>query len=83
MEKEISNKSRLAVVLFTAFLGPLGIHRFYLGKIGTGIIMLLLTIFFPFILPGIVVVVWTVIDLITVVSGLMKDKEGKIIKNWS
>jgi hypothetical protein len=29
-----------------------------------------------------VVGLWTFIDLIFAVSGIMKDKEGKLIKNW-
>ena len=37
---KISPKSRLAVTLFAFFLGGIGIHRFYLGKTGTGIIMI-------------------------------------------
>src|SRR5262249_28124639 len=31
------NKSWVATVFLCAFLGTLGIHRFYVGKIGTGI----------------------------------------------
>lgn len=26
--------------------------------------------------------IWTLIDFIFAVSGNMKDKEGKLIKNW-
>ena len=73
MEEDISPKSRLAVSLFAWFLGCLGVHRFYLGKIGTGIAMLLT-------LGGLGI--WTLIDFIYAVSGNMKDKEGKLIKNW-
>jgi len=36
----ISPKSRLAALLLCALLGVLGVHRFYVGKIGTGILML-------------------------------------------
>lgn len=72
----ISEKSRLAVTLLSILppnLGVNGIHRFYLGKIGTGIAMLLT-------LGGLGI--WTLIDFIYAVSGNMKDKDGKLIKNW-
>jgi len=50
-----------------------GIHRFYLGKIGTGILMLLT-------LGGLWI--WTIIDFIFAVSGNMKDRDGRLIRNW-
>ena len=71
--EEISPKSRLATTLLAWFLGIFGAHRFYLGKIGTAIAML-------FTLGGLGI--WALIDFIFAVSGSMKDKEGKVIKNW-
>jgi len=70
---DISPKSRLAVTLLAWFLGEFGAHRFYLGKIGTAIAMF-------FTLGGLGI--WALIDFIYAVSGNMKDKEGKLIKNW-
>ena len=69
----VSPKSRLAVTLLAWFLGEFGAHRFYLGKIGTAIAML-------FTLGGLGI--WALIDFIYAVSGNMRDKEGKLIKNW-
>ena len=71
--EEVSPKSRTAVTLLAFFLGCLGVHRFYLGKTGTAIAM---------ILTGGGLGVWYLIDLIRAVAGAMKDKEGKVIKNW-
>ena len=71
--EEISPKSRLATTLLAFFLGELGVHRFYLGKIGTGILMILT-------LGGLGI--WLLIDFIMAVAGIMKDKEGRPIKNW-
>ena len=71
--EEISPKSRLAVTLFAFFLGGLGIHRFYLGKIGTAILMIIT-------LGGLGI--WTLVDFIMAVAGGMKDKEGRPIKSW-
>jgi len=76
-EETVSPKSRLVVTLLAALpfamLGVGGIHRFYLGKIGTGVVQLVT-------FGG--VVVWQFIDFIMAVSGNMKDKEGKLIKTW-
>ncbi len=71
--EEISDKSRLAVSLFAWFLGVFGAHRFYLGKIGTGLLML-------FTAGGLGI--WSLVDFIMAVAGVMKDKDGKLIKNW-
>jgi TM2 domain-containing membrane protein YozV len=87
---DVSPKSRLAVTLLAWFLGDFGAHRFYLGKIGTAIAMLVLGIVgwstiwvvgfgLIFLIP---VGIWALIDFIYAVSGNMKDKEGKLIKNW-
>jgi TM2 domain-containing membrane protein YozV len=73
LDTNISEKSRLAVTLLAWFLGQFGIHRFYLGKIGTGILMIITA-------GGLGI--WQIIDFIYAVTGNMKDKEGKLIKNW-
>ena len=73
----VSSKSRLVTTLLCILpawlVGVAGIHRFYLGKIGTGILMLIT-------LGGLGI--WTLIDFIFAVSGNMKDKQGNLIKKW-
>jgi len=73
MENGESKKSRLAALLLCFFLGGLGIHRFYVGKIGTGIIWLL-----TLGLLGI----GALIDLVLIAVGTFKDKEGKNVIDW-
>ena len=89
--EEISSRSRLATVLLTCFLGIFGTHRFYIGKIRTAIVMLILSILYLvtvrfwgmiMIIPLAVVGLWALIDFIFAVSGIMRDREGKRIKNW-
>ena len=69
----ISPKSRLVTLLFCLFLGPLGVHRFYVGKVGTGILQL-------FTLGGIGI--WVLIDLIMIAAGSFRDKEGLRLFRW-
>ena len=69
----ISPKSRLIATLFCGFLGVIGVHRFYLGKIGTGVLM---------ILTGGGFGIWCLIDFILIVTGNFKDKEGLLVKDW-
>lgn len=75
----VSEKSRTATFILAFFLGTLGIHRFYVGKTGTGITMLLLTLS---IIGILVTAFWALIDWIMVVSGSFKDGEGKLITVW-
>ena len=63
----MGDKSKSTTFLLCYFLGGLGIHRFYLGKMITGILMLL---------TGGGFVIWWLIDLFRIVTGRLKDKEG-------
>lgn len=69
MEK--SEKGFVATLLLCILLGGLGVHRFYVGKIGTGILMLLT-------LGGLGI--WVLVDLIMIAVGSFKDKNGLQIK---
>lgn len=67
-----SKKNWLTTLLLSIFLGSLGVHRFYAGKIGTGILMLLT-------LGG--CGIWYWIDLIMIIMGKFTDKDGNMIVN--
>lgn len=60
--------SWLVALLLCVFVGPLGIHRFYVGKIATGILLLCT--------GGGLGVIW-LIDLIRILLGGFTDKDGR------
>ena len=68
-----SPKSRLAAAILAWFLGILGVHRFYVGKVGTGILMIVT-------LGGLGI--WALIDFIVILVGSFKDKQGRVLSNW-
>ena len=69
MEK--SDKNFVVAILLCLFVGAFGVHRFYVGKIGTGILQLIT-------LGGLGI--WALIDLIMIIVGAFKDKQGLLIK---
>jgi hypothetical protein len=63
----------LPALLLCFFLGWAGAHRFYVGKIGTGILMLLT--------GGVFGVLW-LIDFILLIVGAFTDKAGNRLTEW-
>ena len=66
-----SEKSFISTLLLCLLVGFLGVHRFYVGKTGTGILMLLT-------FGGLGI--WQLIDLIIIAIQRFKDSEGLPIK---
>jgi len=67
-EEECSvNQRRIIALVLCFFLGALGAHRFYVGKVGTGILQLVTFGGFG---------IWVLIDFIMILTGSFKDKNG-------
>lgn len=64
---------QLVAFLLCFFVGVLGIHRFYLGHIGIGIVQLLTA-------GG--CGIWTLIDFIRIITGDLKAKDGSEMESW-
>ena len=66
-----SDKSNTVAALLCFFIGFLGVHRFYVGKIGTGILQLVT-------FGGLGI--WALIDFIMIVLQKFTDSEGNVLK---
>ena len=71
MTTELSPKGFVPALLLCLLFGPFGVHRFYVGKIGTGILMLLTLGGFG---------IWTLVDMIIIITGNFRDGDGRLIK---
>ncbi len=60
-------KSKTTAIILSILLGELGVDRFYLGYTGLGILKLLTAGGFG---------IWWLIDLIMIVTGKLKAKDG-------
>tara|TARA_B100000029_G_scaffold201241_1_gene199454 strand:- start:199 stop:525 length:327 start_codon:yes stop_codon:yes gene_type:complete len=64
------DKDWVTTLLLCFFVGFLGVHRFYVGKIGTGILHLFTLGVFG---------IWTLIDIVFIILGKFTDSEGNLI----
>lgn len=69
----VSDRSRGVALGLGVVLGVFGAHRFYVGKVGTGLGML-------FTLGGFGL--WWLYDIILVATGEFADAEGKRLVRW-
>lgn len=69
-----TEKRILPAFLLCFFLGFLGLHRFYVGKVGTGILMLCT--------GGVFGILW-LIDFVSILIGSFKDKAGNKLTKWT
>lgn len=68
---DVSSKDFITTLLLCVLVGGLGIHRYYVGKIGTGILYTLTAGVFG---------IGILVDLIKIATGKFTDKDGKVIK---
>ena len=67
-----SEKDWLVALLLCILVGALGVHRFYVGKIGTGILWL--------ITGGCFLIGW-IVDIVMIANGSFTDGDGLPLKN--
>jgi TM2 domain-containing membrane protein YozV len=70
LREPTTNKSKIVAALLAFFLGVLGVHRFYLGRTGSGIVMLVLTIT---VIGTLITMPWSWIDTIRYL--VMSDRD--------
>lgn len=86
-QSTMSDKSKVAAALLSFFLGMFGIHRFYLGRVGSGVVMLICSIlgwittiiFVGYFLVAIVAI-WDVIDFIRILCNSLVDAQGRKLR---
>lgn len=80
LDPDASDRLILPAFLLAFFVGVFGAHRFYVGKTGSAIAMLVLTLTFV----GVIVsAIWATIDWIIIVCGEFRDVNEKRLRRWT
>lgn len=70
----VSKRKRIPAILLCLFFGLFGTHRFYVGKVGTGMLQMLT-------LGGLGL--WVLFDLLMLLLGKFCDIDGAQVKDWT
>jgi TM2 domain-containing membrane protein YozV len=76
MNENVSKKSKLAAC---CLCNPFGMHRFYLGKKGGGLMIVLCILCFTAPIP----IIMAIVDFYKIISGKMTDGEEKVVTYWA
>ena len=69
----MDSKSKTTAAVLAFFIGMFGAHRFYVGKTGSAVAILLLSLS----VVGIAISsIWVLIDFIMILAGNFTDKDG-------
>ena len=71
--KGVSDRRILPAFFLCFFFGIFGAHRFYAGRVASGVLMLLTAGGFG---------IWWAIDLILIACGVFRDGDGRKISRW-
>ena len=74
----VSDRTILPAFLLCFFFGIFGAHRFYAGRTGSAVAMLVLF----FVTLGIVPTFWMLVDLIILATSSFKDGQGNVMRRW-
>lgn len=72
--EDVSDKSRGIALVLGGVLGPFGAHRYYVGKIGTGMLQTIT-------LGGLGL--WWLYDMVLITFGSFRDRDGRRVKYWT
>jgi TM2 domain-containing membrane protein YozV len=76
VQGNVSSYSRTTALILCIFLGAFGAHRFYVGKSGTGVAILFLTL-----CTGLGSI-WALVDLIMIITGSFTDNFERPLTLW-
>ena len=74
-QSNVSPYSKTVTLLLCLFLGGFGAHRFYVGKSGTAVLLLFLSLCG---LGG----MWVIIDLILILTDSFTDNMERTVSSW-
>jgi len=82
-EKAADGKSQTTALILCILLGGIGVHQFYLGYTGRGILRIALALTAFLIVPAIINLVLYILDIIKIVNGELKPRDGEYAKTFN